>query len=121
MPKFVENGPDIPERLLHKHEEGKVIFFCGAGISCNAGLPLFKELVNQIYAKVCECKPCDSPEAKPYTDKQYDIVLTLLEKRLGQPSSSVEQATVRNALHTILRPQYDRDFAKDNHLALIKL
>jgi NAD-dependent SIR2 family protein deacetylase len=42
--QFVPNGPDIPNALLHAHEEGRVVFFCGAGISYPAGLPLFEGL-----------------------------------------------------------------------------
>ena len=30
--QFIKNGPDIPERLLQAHEDGRVVFFCGAGI-----------------------------------------------------------------------------------------
>jgi hypothetical protein len=48
MPAFATNGPDIPERLLQAHEEGQVIFFCGAGISYPAGLPGFCGLVDRI-------------------------------------------------------------------------
>jgi hypothetical protein len=29
--QFVANGPDIPDELLQAHEEGRVVFFCGAG------------------------------------------------------------------------------------------
>jgi hypothetical protein len=47
--QFVTNGPDIPEALLQAHEEGRVVFFCGAGISYPAGLPGFKGLVENIY------------------------------------------------------------------------
>ena len=47
--QFVTNGPDIPDALLQAHEEGRVVFFCGAGISYPAGLPGFKGLVEQIY------------------------------------------------------------------------
>ena len=43
--QFIKNGPDIPERLLQQHEEGRVVFFCGAGISYPAGLPGFGDLV----------------------------------------------------------------------------
>lgn len=42
MPAFIVNGPDIPESLLEAHEEGRIVFFCGAGISYPAGLPGFK-------------------------------------------------------------------------------
>lgn len=48
--QFIANGPDIPDALLQAHEEGRVIFFCGAGISYPAGLPGFKGLVEDIYA-----------------------------------------------------------------------
>jgi NAD-dependent SIR2 family protein deacetylase len=52
MPRFISNGPDIPERLLWAHEEGRVVFFCGAGISYPAGLPDFKGLVDQMYVEL---------------------------------------------------------------------
>ncbi len=38
MPAFVKNGPDIPDSLLQEHEEGRVVLFCGAGISVPAGI-----------------------------------------------------------------------------------
>ena len=47
--QFITNGPDIPDALLQAHEDGRVVFFCGAGISYPAGLPGFKGLVEQIY------------------------------------------------------------------------
>ena len=47
--QFITNGPDIPDALLQAHEEGRVVFFCGAGISYPAGLPGFKGLVDKIY------------------------------------------------------------------------
>jgi hypothetical protein len=50
--QFVANGPEIPETLLQAHEEGRVVFFCGSGISFRAGLPGFKGLVDQIYGEV---------------------------------------------------------------------
>lgn len=54
MVSLIDKGPDIPERLLHAQEEGNVVFFCGAGISAKAGLPLFKELVSKIYKTLNE-------------------------------------------------------------------
>ena len=50
--QFVKEGPDIPERLLEAHEEGEVVFFCGAGISYPAGLPGFKGLVDELYDRL---------------------------------------------------------------------
>ena len=48
--QFVRHGPDIPERLLQAHEDGRVVFFCGAGISYPARMPDFAGLVKKLYA-----------------------------------------------------------------------
>ena len=42
----------IPERLLLAHARGEVLFICGAGISRPAGLPDFRQLVIDVYAKL---------------------------------------------------------------------
>ena len=47
--QLISNGPDIPNTLLQAHEDGRVVFFCGAGISYPAGLPGFEDLVKKIY------------------------------------------------------------------------
>jgi len=31
--QFITNGPDTPDALLQAHEDGRVVFFCGAGIA----------------------------------------------------------------------------------------
>lgn len=53
--QFICKGPDVPERLLQAHEDGRVVFFCGAGISYPAGLPGFAGLVEQLYADLAGC------------------------------------------------------------------
>ena len=69
MPAFVANGPDIPESLLQVHEEGRVVFFCGAGISYPAGLPGFGGLVKAIYSELGVCLTLSSKRQLyiPYT------------------------------------------------------
>ena len=52
--QFVRHGPDIPEGLLQAHEDGRVVFFCGAGISYPARLPGFKGLVQRLFPAVGE-------------------------------------------------------------------
>lgn len=56
--QFIKKGPDIPERLLQAHEDGRVVFFCGAGISYPAQLPTFSGLVNKLYSAL---EPNPSP------------------------------------------------------------
>lgn len=47
--KFVENGPDIPNELLVARDEGRVVFFCGSGISKQAAqLPEFFALAEKV-------------------------------------------------------------------------
>jgi hypothetical protein len=47
--KLVENGIDIPNKLLRAHEDGRVVFFCGAGVSKNtAEKPDFIQLAKAI-------------------------------------------------------------------------
>lgn len=41
---FPNTSTDIPDELLSAQEEGKVVFFCGAGISYDAGIPVFDGL-----------------------------------------------------------------------------
>jgi len=47
--RFIENGPDVPDELVAAREEGKVLFFCGAGISLAfAGLSDFLKLAGDV-------------------------------------------------------------------------
>ncbi len=47
--RFFENGPAIPDELLHARDEGRVVFFCGAGVSrAKAKLPDFFGLAKKV-------------------------------------------------------------------------
>ncbi len=51
--RFVENGPAIPDQLLIARDEGRVVFFCGAGVSrARAGLPDFFGLAEQVIKRL---------------------------------------------------------------------
>jgi len=78
--QFIAHGPDIPDALLQAHEEGCVVFFCGAGISYPAGLPGFKELVEQIYQLTGTA--LSDIEREAFDGGQFDATLDLLERRL---------------------------------------
>jgi hypothetical protein len=77
--QFIKNGPDIPERLLQTHEEGRVVFFCGAGISYPAGLPGFAGLVHSLYEH-SGVTP-DPVQQAALEAHQYDTAIALLEDR----------------------------------------
>lgn len=112
--QFITNGPNIPDELLQAHEEGRLVFFCGAGISYPAGLPGFKGLVENIY-NFCGTGRLDIEE-DAFKRGQYDIVLELLERRL--PGGRIK---VRQALVETLKPNLDREGAINTHISLLKL
>jgi hypothetical protein len=112
--QFITNGPDIPDTLVQAHEEDRVVFFCGAGISSRAGLPDFKGLVEEIY------RECDTTfrdiEQEAFDRGQFDATLDLLERRLpGQ------RLKVRRALAKALKPKLRRKGATDTQAALLRL
>jgi hypothetical protein len=79
--QLVPEGPNIPEPLLNAHAEGNVVFFCGAGVSVDAGYPLFAGLVRQLRL----ANPVsDSPELEDaIKNQQFDFALSILEKKIG--------------------------------------
>lgn len=112
--QFITHGPDIPDALLQAHEEGRVVFFCGAGISYPAGLPGFKGLVKQIYR--LNGTIFSEIEREAFERGQFDATLDLLERRLpGQ------RLAVRRALAQALEPKLRRKGATDTQAALLRL
>ncbi len=87
--RFFANGPSIPHELLVEHENGNVVFFCGAGVSLPAGLPNFlnlaKKVINDLGSPadskarfLLERSGPDSESAPP-----LDQVFTLLQQEYG--------------------------------------
>lgn len=114
--QFIPKGPDIPARLLQAHEEGRVVFFCGAGISYPAGLPTFTELVTKLYSAL-EPNPNPIQEAaiRAY---QYDTAIGLLEGAQGIVGGHEK---VRTELVNILKPDFTAKNALSTHQALLRL
>lgn len=112
--QFVRHGPDIPERLLQAHEDGRVVFFCGAGISYPAGLPGFGELVERLHALVGE--PPDSVEKELMAKHQFDAAIGRYEQRILGGRKSV-----RRRLPAALKPNLGLSRALTTHYALLEL
>jgi len=47
--RFFKEGPNIPDLLLERRDQGQVVFLCGAGVSCNVGMPNFAELTKYVF------------------------------------------------------------------------
>ena len=94
MPELIARSPTIPVRLLNELDSGKVVFFCGAGVSVGPGsdLPNFADLVQYVYdanhitPDSVESEALDREEPDPDRRRpSLDIALGLLERdeRLG--------------------------------------
>ena len=70
----------IPEELRQAHEDGNVVFFCGAGVSVPAGLCLFAGLVEKILDRLAPDQSKAPLPWKAYKDEKYDEALDILER-----------------------------------------
>lgn len=126
--KFIindEGAPDIPEGLLQKHEDGKVIFFCGAGISYDAGLPGFKKLVENIYFNLgCTYNQF---QKEAMNNNQLDLAITLLEKEYVYDKNKIKKEIyellsapkINNDTVTLHKALLELSMTKDNKLRLV--
>lgn len=112
--QFIKNGPEIPAELIEAQEEGRVVFFCGAGISYPAGLPGFRDLVDKIYDALDD-QPSDVAQTA-LDDNQYDTAIGLLER-----SHAGGRMGVRKALAKVLNPDFAKAKATQTHQALLTL
>lgn len=112
--RFINNGPNVPDRLVQAHEDGKVVFFCGAGISFPAGLPGFKELTEKTFEALGECP--NTAEVAAIHEKRFDVALDLLERRIKN------RLVVRKKIQSILTPEELSDpQIMTTHWALLEL
>lgn len=112
--QFVRHGPDIPERLLQAHEDGRVVFFCGAGISYPAKLPDFYGLVCRLYQALSVTpNPVQQSAIKA---GQFDTAIGLLEAQDKRGREGV-----RRKLAEILTPNLTAPNAMTTHEALLML
>ena len=112
--QFVTNGPEVPGRLLQAHEDGSVVFFCGAGASYPAGLPGFPELTKKLYDDL-HVDP-DPVQQAAIDAKHYDKAIDLLERAVVG-----RRQRVRQTLAKILTPNLDTPNATATHSALLTL
>lgn len=112
--QLLRDGPDIPEDLLQAHEEGQVVFFCGAGISMPAGLPSFKRLVELLYQNL-NLSETDAEKAA-LGAAQYDVVIGQLEAR-----TSGGRERLRGEIAKILKPDPEKPNKTVTHEALLRL
>lgn len=114
MPELIPDGVDIPIELREELEEGKVIFFCGAGVSKPSGLPLFNELAEQVITELAIEKNTLLQEA--FDTKNYDKVFNLLER---PEAENVEPKVLREIVARKLKAKRNADIGP--HTTILKL
>lgn len=112
--QLIRHGPDIPERLLQAHEDGCVVFFCGAGISYPAGLPGFGGLVGKLYSALAVVP--NAVQQAAIKAGQFDTAVGLLEADMVNGREAV-----RRQLAGVLTPDPGTPNATATHEALLTL
>ncbi|MBN2752558.1 MAG: SIR2 family protein [Rhodospirillaceae bacterium] len=93
--RFLANGPIIPDALLMERDAGRVVFFCGAGVSIPAGKPDFSKLTQHVIDKLTPSRnseiikafdpwvaePSDTP---PSARIPLDQIFQMLQQEYGQ-------------------------------------
>jgi hypothetical protein len=114
--QWLPTGTDVPDELVRDGRDGNVVFLCGAGVSLDAGLPLFKELTDQVYDALGSQPSDEAAEQAAYESREYDRVLRSLEKRTRAPGT---ESAVRKAVIDALKPPPGADLSR--HLSLLRL
>jgi hypothetical protein len=108
--QLVADGPDIPLAVMDAHEGGRLVLFCGAGVSARAGLPMFGRLVEEAYERLGTTRA--AAESSEWEKRNYDRVLGLLEGRFSPQQ-------VRGAVRAILNTPADPELG--THRAILDL
>src|SRR5580698_10070134 len=86
--RFLEQSADIPDDLIRAVKDGGATFLCGAGVSFRVNLPSFKQLTEDVYARLGETPNDEPAERIAMAEKQFDRALRSLEKRTRRPGAA---------------------------------
>jgi len=89
--QLIPEGPNIPEALLNAQADGTVVFFCGAGVSLDAGYPLFGGLVEELEKRNPISSTHELQEAIDGGD--YDFALSIIQRKLAKNAVKLRRDT----------------------------
>lgn len=122
--RFFANGINIPDELLWAQDEGRVVFFCGAGVSqAYAGLPDFKLLTQNVLDRLGA--QSDNParrlfEAANAIEDDYGISdLAASDRVFTELLNHFDQSTMDREVAAALTPGPDASLRA--HKAMVKL
>lgn len=122
--RFFQNGPSFPDNLLRARDEGRVVFFCGAGVSRErAKLPDFYGLASQVISALGVST--DSPISKmleeaPEVEERIGVSgLISADRMFGLLERDFSTRDIESAVAQALRPPQNVDLSA--HQILLNL
>jgi hypothetical protein len=124
--RFLAEGPDIPDELLVARDEGKVLFFCGSGVSiARAHLPGFLGLANRVMEEL-RALPDSAPQqltalAGKLMDQKVPGVsgIVAADRIFGSLERDFALVDIERAVGTVLKPKPSADTTA--HRVLLEL
>lgn len=110
---FLNTNTEIPDELIRAHQEGRVVFFCGAGISRDAQIVDFKGLLEETARRLKHT--FTSEERALLKAQKYEQLYQLLEMAYDN------KACVRRESAKLLSKEEISDKALRKHKAILKL
>lgn len=122
--RFTENGPSIPDKLLTACDQGRVVFFCGAGVSrAKANLPDFFELLQRVMDDLHVSKEDDAYKVMNASEKVSDATkvngLISVDRIFGLLERQFRVRDIERKVAKALKPPVDVDLSA--HKILIDL
>lgn len=122
--RFLADGPSIPDELLLARDQGRVVFFCGAGVSrARANLPDFFGLAERVNAKLGVLP--ESPANKLVQEaRDFDIRVGIAgiisaDRVFGLLEREFSARDIESAVASALKPSEDCDTSA--HKVLVDL
>ncbi|MDO5687587.1 MAG: SIR2 family protein [Neisseria sp.] len=119
--RFLADGPSIPDDLLLARDQGRVIFFCGAGVSrARAQLPDFFGLASQVVARLGVDK--NSPayrliqEAREIDQRVGMLGVISADRVFGLLERDFASRDIEEAVASALKPSANCDLTAHNIL-----
>lgn len=122
--RFIPDGPSIPDALLNARDEGRVVFFCGAGVSrARAGLPDFFGLAEAVLGNLGAADDCDARKvlnkARKIGDELGVTGLISADRIFGLLERSFTPLDIQGAVAQCLTTSASPDLSA--HLLLLRL
>ncbi|NOX95819.1 MAG: hypothetical protein GXP04_12220 [Alphaproteobacteria bacterium] len=108
--RFIEDGPVFPNELLTAQDEGRVVFFCGSGVSmAYTGLPNFDGLAEQVLTDLGAAPDSEAVrvyEAAKRLEEDANVSGLLAADRIfSLLARSFDQKLIHESVARILKPK----------------